>query len=82
MESNVQEGLSRLSELYDSWHMTASRTEKSRIEDLVVKIVNNRYYVPDDIYIQACEGGASGLCSHGFFEKDLQNVISILKSRC
>lgn len=82
MESNVQEGLSRLSELYNTWQMTASRTEKSRIEDLVVKIVNNRYYVPDDIYIQACEGDASGLCSHGFFEKDLQNVISILKSRC
>lgn len=82
MESNPQEGFNRLSELYDRWKCVANRLAKSRIEDLVVQIVNNKYYVPYDIYIEACGGNASGLCSHGFFESDLLNVISILKSHC
>lgn len=82
MESNLQEGLSRLSELYDNWLLNPKQSIRSKIEDSVIEILNNRYYVSDDIYIEACGGNASGLCSHGFFERDLQNLISILKSRC
>lgn len=51
---------------------------KSKIESFVRSYLNN---IPDDIYIEASNGAASGLCEHGFFEGDLQKVLSVLKNQ-
>ena len=79
MKSNIIEGYERLSELYDKWYITPS--ERIRIRDSIYQIIENPYYVPHDIYIEATDGSASGLCQHEFFERDLQKLLSILKNR-
>lgn len=81
MENNISQTIAQLSDLYKKWYITRKKSEKSSIETEVIRIINDRYYVPDDIYIEACNGNASGLCQHAFFESDLRKLISILESR-
>lgn len=54
---------------------------KSNIEESVIRLINNRHYIPDEIYIEANNGMASGLCQHGFFEDDLHRLISIVETK-
>lgn len=51
---------------------------RSKIESLVRSYVDT---LPDELYIEACNGNASGLCEHGFFESDLQKILTILKRK-
>lgn len=81
MESNINDAYNRLSELYDRWYGSHSKKEKDDIEVLVFNIINNRYYIPDAIYLNASDGRASGLCQHGYFERDLLKLIDILKTQ-
>ena len=81
MESNINDAYSRLTELYDKWYCSHSKKEKDNIEDLVYNIVNNRYYISDAIYLMASNGSASGLCQHGYFERDILKLIEILKNQ-
>ncbi|MDE5810020.1 MAG: hypothetical protein K2H59_07075 [Muribaculaceae bacterium] len=79
MESNIREAYERLTELYNKWYSTPR--QRSQIEDLIYTIIENPYYVPHDIYTEVTDGGASGLCQPGFFERDMQKLLSILKKR-
>ena len=81
MEPNIKDAYNRLSELYDKWYCSHSRKDKDSVEDLVFNIINNRYYIPDDVYLMASNGSTSGLCQHGSFERDILKLIDILKTR-
>jgi len=81
MDFDLREGYLRLKEYYDEWLLSNSNREKSNIEESVVRIINNRHYIPDEIYVEVNEGSASGLCQHGFFENDLQKLINCLRHK-
>lgn len=81
MEYSLKETLDRLTELYDNWLLYSNKRDRSNTEDAIIRIINNRQYIPDDIYIEACDGSASGLCQHGFFENDLRRLIFIIKNK-
>lgn len=81
MEYSLKETLDRLTGLLDNWLLYSNKRDRSNTENTVIQIINNRQYIPDDIYIEACGGSASGLCQHGFFENDLRRLIFIIKSK-
>jgi len=81
MDSYLNDGLERISSLYDEWLLSKNNQVKSNVEDSILRIINNRHYIPGDIYIEANNGMASGLCQPGFFEDDLLRLISIIKNR-
>lgn len=81
MDNNLKEVLVRLDGLYEEWLLTPNKRNKSKIEDKVICIINNRLYIPDEIYIEANDGLATGLCQHGFFERDLRRLISAINNK-
>lgn len=78
METNLSNAYDILHGHYMKWLGTLKRKEKSRIEDEVFRITNNKYYIPDEVYFEANDNRASGLCQNGFFERDLKKLINLL----
>lgn len=81
MSSCLNEALYRLTNLYDKWRLAQNMHDKSNVESSVIRLINNRRYIPDEIYLEACDNAASGLCQRGFFEEDLQRLISIIRAK-
>lgn len=76
MNNNLQTSYEVINEYYNDYLTQPKR--RNIIENNVRSYVNN---LPDEIYLEASNGSASGLCSHGFFESDLQKVLSTLEKR-
>ena len=79
MESNIREAYERLYELYDQWY--CNPRDRSKTEESIHNIIENPNYIPAYIYAETTGGSASGLCQPGFFERDMQKILSILKKR-
>ena len=70
--------LDYLENIYETWYVTRDKKKRSYIEDCVFQYIQN---MDDDIYIEANDGRASGLCSYPYFETDLKKLINLLKSK-
>lgn len=81
MDYDLKETLVRLNELYDKWLLSRNMRDRSNAKDSIIRIINNRHYIPDEIYTEANNGWASGLCQPGFFEEDIRKLISILETK-
>lgn len=69
--------LDYLEDKYNEWY-TTTKKDRSKIEMHVFQYVNN---IDENLYGEANEGRASGLCSSQFFEEDLKRLINLLRAK-
>ena len=62
-------------ERYRSEYYSAGGRTRERVADNVRSYGNN---LPDELYLELNQNGASGLFRHGFFESDLDRSIRLL----